>query len=260
MAGAQKMSGEQIGTIVILVLVLIIVIAVVGLVLYARQRIRKFSRSVFGTPDIIAGLNQAGQEAEGPRSVSAMTRVITPRIKADFPEMNVPEMISRARNVLLSYLRGVTDRNPGCLQEGNSELRNRLENHIGELNSRELKERYDNPHIHQIEIADYRMENGRNVIRFQAALECMFTVRDKDGKLVRGSEQVKSQKKYNVEMIYIQDRSIVENDLDGAIAVNCPNCGAPLSMRGAHKCIYCDAPVIEVNMYAWSFSSVEEVP
>ncbi|MBR3735145.1 MAG: zinc-ribbon domain-containing protein, partial [Lachnospiraceae bacterium] len=61
-------------------------------------------------------------------------------------------------------------------------------------------------------------------------------------------------------MIYIQDRSIVENDLDGAIAVKCPNCGAPLSRRGAHKCEYCGSPVIEVNMYAWSFSTVEEVP
>ena len=254
------MSGEQIGTIVILVLVLILVITVVGLILYARKRVRSFSRMVFGTPDIVAGLNMAGQEAEGPRSVSAMTRLMTPRIKADFPEMNVPEVISRARNVLLSYLRGVTDRNPGCLQEGNSELRNRLENHIEELKSRGLTERYENPHIHQIEIADYRMENGRNIIRFQAALECMHTVRDSDGKLVKGRDQVKSQLKYNIEMIYIQDRSIVENDLDGAIAVKCPNCGAPLAMRGAHKCEYCGSPVIEVNMYAWSFSNVEEVP
>ncbi|MBR6849734.1 MAG: hypothetical protein IKM88_05815, partial [Lachnospiraceae bacterium] len=69
------MSGEQIGTIVILVLVLILVITVVGLILYARKRVRNFSRMVFGTPDIVAGLNMAGQEAEGPRSVSAMTRL-----------------------------------------------------------------------------------------------------------------------------------------------------------------------------------------
>ena len=254
------MSGEQIGKIVILALGLILVIAVIGLVLYLRHKVRKFSKAVFGTPDLVEGLNQTGQEMEAPRSVSAMTRLMTPRIKADFPEMNVPEMIDRAKNVLLSYLRGVTDCNPGCLQEGNSELRNRLENHIEELRSRGLKERYDDPHIHQIEIADYRMENGRNIIRFQAALECVFTVKDESGKLVKGREQIKSQKKYNVEMIYIQDRSIVENDLDGAIAVKCPNCGAPLTMRGAHKCIYCDTPVIEVNMYAWSFSSVEEVP
>ena len=38
----RNMNGEQIGTIVILVLVLVIVIAVVGLVIYARQKIRKF--------------------------------------------------------------------------------------------------------------------------------------------------------------------------------------------------------------------------
>ena len=35
------MSGDQIGTIVILVLVLIIVITVVGLVIYARKRVKQ---------------------------------------------------------------------------------------------------------------------------------------------------------------------------------------------------------------------------
>ncbi len=254
------LTPKQIGTIVILVLLLILIIAVICLILYARKRIRRFSSKVFGTPDLAEGLQQAGiRETERPRSVSAMTSLLMPKIKADFPEMNAPEMIGRAKNVLLSYLRGVTERNKACLQEGNSELRNQLENHIADLDSRQLKERFDNPHIHRAEISDYRREKGRSVITFQAALECMHTIRNNDGKLVKGDDKLKYQTRYNVEMIYIQDRSVVENDLDGAVAVSCPKCGAPLEMRGAKKCRYCGAPVIEINMYAWSFSSVQEV-
>ena len=254
------MTAKQIGTIIILVLVLIIVIALIVLVLSIRKKVRRFSHRMFGTPDLAEGLEQAGiRETERPRSVSAMTGILTPKIRADFPEMNVPEAIGRAKNVLLSYLRGVTERNTACLQEGNSELKNQLENHIADLDSRNLKERFDNPHIHRAEISDYRREKGRSIITFQAALECIHTIRNNDGKLVKGDEKLKYQTRYNVQMIYIQDRTIVENELDGAIAVNCPNCGAPLEMRGSSKCRYCGAPVIEVNLYAWSFASVEEV-
>ncbi len=254
------MNAKQIADIIILVLLLVLVIALIGLILYIRKKTRAFSRKVFGTPDLAEGLKQAGiRDTERPRSVSAMTGLLAPKIKADFPEMNPPEMINRAKNVLLSYLRGVTERNKACLQEGNSELKNQLENHIANLDAQGLKERFDNPYIHRAEISDYRQDKGRSVITFQAALECIHTIKNSDGKIVKGNAELKYQTRYNVEMIYIQDRDIVENELDGAIAVNCPNCGAPLSMRGAKKCRYCGAPVIEVNMYAWSFSSVEEV-
>ncbi len=259
-AVSDGLTGRQIGTIVILALVLIIVIALIGVILHIRKKIRRFSSTMFGTPDLIDGLQQAGiRDTERPRSVSAMTGILAPRIRNDFPEMNIPEAIGRAKNVLLSYLRGVTENDPACLQEGNSELRNRLANHIADLNSRDQKERFDNPHIHRAEISNYRQEKGRSCITFQAALECIHTVTDAGGKIIRGSDKLKYQTRYNVEMIYIQDRTIVENELDGAIAVNCPNCGAPLEMRGSNKCRYCGAPVIEVNLYAWSFSSVEEV-
>ncbi len=257
---AGGLTGKQIGTIVILVLALIVVASVIGVILYIRKKVRRFSSKMFGNSDLLEGLQQAGiRDTERPRSVSAMTGILMPKIKNDFPEMNAPEMIDRAKNVLLSYLRGVTERNTACLQEGNSELRNQLENHISELDSRQLRERFDDPHIHRAEISNYRNEKGRSIITFQAALECIHTIRDLGGKLVKGDDKLKYQTRYNVEMIYIQDRTWAENELDGAVAVSCPKCGAPLAMRGAKKCTYCGAPVIEINMYAWSFSSVEEV-
>jgi hypothetical protein len=60
------------------------------------------------------------------------------------------------------------------------------------------------------------------------------------------------------DLIYIQDRDIVELDLDGTLALNCPNCGAPLKGVGAKNCEYCGSPVIEFNIHAWSFSAIRE--
>ena len=54
----------------------------------------------------------------------------------------------------------------------------------------------------------------------------------------------------------IQD--MVENQEDAGLALNCPNCGAPLPGLGAKKCIYCDTPIVEYNLRIWNFSRVEE--
>ena len=54
----------------------------------------------------------------------------------------------------------------------------------------------------------------------------------------------------------IQD--MVENQEDAGLALNCPNCGAPLPGLGAKKCIYCDTPIVEYNLRIWNFSRGEE--
>ena len=54
----------------------------------------------------------------------------------------------------------------------------------------------------------------------------------------------------------IQD--MVENQEDAGLALNCPNCGAPLPGLGAKKCIYRDTPIVEYNLRIWNFSRVEE--
>ena len=79
-----------------------------------------------------------------------------------------------------------------------------------------------------------------------------------NGKLIGGSEERKEQAKYNVELVYIQNQDMVENQEDAGLALNCPNCGAPLPGLGAKKCIYCDTPIVEYNLRIWNFSRVEE--
>lgn len=79
----------------------------------------------------------------------------------------------------------------------------------------------------------------------------IFHALKENGKVIRGSEEHKEQAKYNVELVYIQDQDMIENQEDAGLGLNCPNCGAPLPGLGAKKCIYCDTPIVEYNLRVW---------
>ncbi|MDD6069251.1 MAG: zinc ribbon domain-containing protein [Clostridiales bacterium] len=246
--------------IIILILILAIIISVICIINYIKRKTRQVSRALFGTSDITQAAKQMKQEySTTPKSVSAMTSLALPKIVSDFPDFQYDEMKERAENVLFSYLRAVTAKNLSILTDGNTELKQQLENHIQMLSAKDLREHFDQIKIHRTEICQYRKTAGRCIITFQSALECYHYITDNSSSIKEGSKEYKYQTKYNTDLIYIQDRNLVENELDNALGVNCPNCGAPLSSLGAKVCEYCGTPVIEINIHAWSFSNIEEV-
>lgn len=253
------MSLGQIGTIIILVLVIIIIAAIFIAFLKVRNKVREFSNLAFGTTDIIKGLKQADADAQKtPKSVSAATNIYLPSIMRDFPDFHYDEMKNRSDNLLISYLRGIEDMNASRLGDCTVELKDKLSMKIGMLQNEGKREHFQNIKIHRTEIRAYRKLKGRRSIIFQSAVQCYHWV-EKDGKVISGSKERLEQSKYDVEMIYIQDRDLVENLEDAGLAMNCPNCGAPLPALGAKKCAYCDSPVVEFNIRTWNFSDVEKV-
>lgn len=248
--------------ILILILVLAIILAIYWGVTYIRNKTREVSRALFGTSDITQAAEQMKQEySTTPKSVSAMTSLLLPKIVADFPDFEYDEMKRRAENTLTDYLRAVTERQPALMQDANTELKNKLDNHIEMLSARGLQEHFDQIKLHRTEISQYRKTEGRCIITFQSALECYhyITHAGNSSAIQDGSKKYRYQTKYNIDLIYIQDRDLVENESDHALGINCPNCGAPLSSLGAKICDYCGTPVIEINIHAWSFSHIEEV-
>lgn len=251
---------KYIPIIIILVLILAILIAGYCGYRYLSQKTREFSKTMFGTEDITKAAAEMRRDyATTPKSVSAMTSLVLPRITADFPDFHYDEMKERAENVLISFLQAVTAQNVGLLKDGNTELKQQLENHLQMLVSRMRREHFDQIRIHRTEISQYRKTAGRCTITFQSAFECFHYITTEDSDKIEGSKEYKYQTKYNIDLIYIQDRDRVENELDNALGINCPNCGAPISSLGAKVCRYCGSPVIELNIHAWSFSHVEEV-
>ena len=251
-------NGKLIAIIVILVLLLVLV----GLVYYAyvkiRNKVRRFSRQVFGTSNIADGIKSMEMEQSiTPKSVSAATSLYLPQITKDFPDFHYGEMKTRAENVLISYLRSVDAMNAGLLTEGTSELKDSLSMRIESLRRLGQKEHFQNIKIHRTEISQYRKTKGRCSVVLQSAVEYIHYV-EKGGSIQKGRNDIREQSKYDIEVIYIQDRELVENHDDAGLAMNCPNCGAPLPMLGAKKCEYCDSPIVEFNIRTWNFAAVKE--
>ena len=217
------MNGSLIAIIVILVLCLVLA----GIIYYTycriREKLRDTSRMLFGTDSMIEGMKQREAEVE-------MT----------------PKSVSSATNLY-----------PALLSEGTKELKEQLRLRLEMLQNQSQRESFENIHIHRTEIHQYRKQKGRQSIVLQSAVEYIHALKE-NGKLIGGSEERKEQAKYNVELVYIQDQDMVENQEDAGLALNCPNCGAPLPGLGAKKCIYCDTPIVEYNLRIWNFSRVEE--
>lgn len=252
------MNGTIIGIIIMLVLLLILA----GIIYYTcvciREKVRTYSNLILGSPSLREGIRNREREVSAtPKSVSSATGLYLPSIMKDFPEFHYDEMKSRAENVLVSFLRSVDAGNTGLLTEGTSELKDKLSLRIQMLKAQDAGEHFENIKIHRTEIQQYRKIKGRCSVVFQSAVEYRHYIK-KDGQLIKGREDLPEQSKYNVELIYIQDREQVENLGDAGLALNCPNCGAPLPGLGAKKCAYCDTPVVEFNIRTWNFSDVKE--
>lgn len=253
------MNPNLIGLIIVLILVLAVVIACWSIYSRISERIRYYSKMIFGTTDIRAGMNKAELEyAATPKSVAAATKLCLPRITKDFPDFHYDEMKEKAENLLVSYLRAIDGMDKDLLSEGTQELRDKLAMQIEMYESQGIRAHYEQVKVHRTGIHQYRKEKGRCSILFQSAVEYLHYV-ERGGEVLSGRKQMKTQAKYNVQMNYIQDREIVEDTRDMALGLNCPNCGAPLSVLGAKICAYCDSPLIEFNIKIWSFSDVEEV-
>ena len=261
--GTVVMAAELTAGGVVAIVVLVLALAVMGTGYYAYRRIRRkltdLSLMAFGTSNILKGLQKVDKESEiTPKSVSAATSIYLPNIMRDFPDFHYDEMKRRAENVLTSFLRSVEEQNEAKLTEGTSELKSKLKLRIDMLKDAGRREYFQNIKIHRTEICNYRKTKGRCSVIFQTSVQYNYWL-EQDGKVTDGARDKLRQSKYNVEMIYIQDRDIVENLEDAGIAMNCPNCGAPLPKLGAKKCAYCDSPVMEFSIRTWNFSDVQEL-
>jgi hypothetical protein len=252
---------NNIGTIIALVLGVILVAAVFIGVLYARNKIREFSRFAFGTDSLIEGLKKTEREYENtPKSVAGATKLYMPQIMRDFPEFHLEEMRERAENVLRSYLYSIDQENSSHLTEGTDELRAELDTEIAMRRSEDTRERFESIKIHKTEIFKYNKQKGRVSIVFQSAVGFINYV-ERNGKVIKGKKDRFTQARYNVEVSYIQDREyIAETGMDGH-SLTCPNCGAPITGLGGDRiCKYCGTAVTEVfNINVWMFTGVKVV-
>ena len=225
----------------------------------ARRRIRTFSRRVFGTDSLLEGFErQAAQEAEMPRSVSAMTSVYLPRIAKDFPEFSWNEFRKIAENLLIGALRSISEQRLLLSErEAGVNLCEQIRLEIAHDQSLGAVRCYKGIKIHRTEISRYSKQEGTCVITLQSAVEYIAFTR-KGETVSAGSETIRQQVKYESELVYVQD-AVLAGQTDNGVSVICPNCGAPVTDLGYKNCAYCGSAVTEINLRVWRLNGFKKV-
>ena len=268
------------GIIVILVIVLIIVVIIAVIVSTIIRKVnaatrsvknvtnavnqtvqtaKSFSKVVTGTDNIVEGIQRTTFEyASNPRPVSDMSAMYLPKIATDFPEFNNSEMAERAKNVLTSYLYSIDENDPSHLTEGNEDLRNKLTMLINLNRDKGYVEHFERIKAHKSVLNKYEKSDGKCAVTYQISVQSLHYITEGE-KIKTGRNDLMTQSKYNVTLVYVQDRDKVDKFSDMALSSVCPHCGAPIKGLGDKMCPYCGSDVEVINIYAWSFGDVQEV-
>jgi len=243
-------------------LILLLFLAAVGIGIFTvyknvTRKLRSMSSQLFGTTDFVKGLKMAADvQAETPKSVSAMTRLMEPQIMRDFPEFSWEEFKHKAENMLTSALLAISANNLERLVDASDDIKKQVTNIIEDNRANNVGETYSDIEIHQTEIANYQKQNGKCVITIQSAVGYMY-YKMQDGEVIAGDKKRKTQTKYNMELVYIQD--VEDAKLDNAVGTTCPQCGAPVKVLGAKYCEYCGSGIVPLNIRVWSLHKFYEV-
>ena len=250
-------TWELIKLLITLLVISGVVIAVMTTYRRIVQKIRSLSYSLFGTHDFVQGMNrQADILAETPKSVSSMTKLMEPQIMRDFPEFSWQEFKHKAENMLTSAFLAISTENPDRLVEGDEEVKQQIIHRIEDNRLKGIGETFSDIEIHQTEISNYYKGQGKCVITIQSAVGYLH-YKVQDGKVVKGDKNRKTQTKYNIELVYIQDKDVAK--FDNAVGTVCPSCGAPVTTLGAKYCEYCGTGIVPLNIKVWSLHKFYEV-
>ncbi len=236
----------NITTIIILILVLVILIFILGIFFYIKKRLSDLSNQVFGTPNIIDGFkNQELELSETPKSVSSMDSVLIPKIKRDFPELDINEIKSIAENSLLKYFKSLEKGKVQHQDSISNKLNSKIVNDIDNLSK--FEESIKSTKIHRTVINSYKNSNGACIITFQSSLEYLKETK-------KGHKKIQS--RYNTDMIYVYDETKVDGEY--GVSLNCKNCGAPIKELGVKSCPYCGTGIIIKNSKIWKIDDIYE--
>ena len=231
-----------------------------GLIFAVVAKVSNIFKSVSPLIDAINKTDFDGLESEiatTPNSVSGMTSLCIPRITKDFPEFNWYEFKQKAENMLLSAFNAIEEEDASLIMNASNDLRSQIALIIDANQDAGVREIFREPKIHQTEIKDYRKQGGNCIIVLQSAVGFYHYKVDRSGSIVAGTNTVTTQKRYDTELVYVQDVDLVE-DGQKALGATCPQCGAPIKDLGSKVCRYCGCGLTEINIKVWSINKFTE--
>ncbi len=234
---------------VILTIILILLVIVILIYWQVKKKLREFSSSIFGTSNIIEGIkNQKIALTNEPKSVFGMEKLLLPNIVKDFPNLNINEMKKMVEDSILMCLQSIEKKQVLKADYVSEAIINWIQSRIDDLNKEEFVN-YDAIKFHRTVLSQYTNKDGVYALTFQTAVEYLYKKND--------TNYEKIQNRFNTEFIYIFDDTKVSKYQSG-IALNCPNCGAPIKDLGVKICNYCGTGVIDLVKKTWILNNIKE--
>lgn len=234
---------------VILITILVLLIIIILIYWKIKQKLKEFSASVFGTSNIMEGIrNQKIALSNEPRSVFGMEKLILPNIAKDFPNLNINEMKKMVEDSILMCLQSIEKKQILKTDYVSESIINWIQSRIDDLKADESIN-YDQIKFHRTVLSQYVNKNGVYSLMFQTSVEYLYRKNN--------NNYEKIQNRFKTEFIYIFDDTKISKYQSG-IALNCPNCGAPIKDLGVKTCTYCGTGVIDLVKKTWILNSIQE--
>ena len=229
----------DVGLIIVLVLILVIIGVLYSVYINITKKVKRFSRDVFGTEDIVKGLKDVEDERRNkPLSISGGNSIYLPRIKTDFPDYHQTTMEEKVKHFILVYLKALESKSVSHLEE--SEITNTVKESITskvtDLIDNDEKQRYDNIRFHGISIIGYTKTKELATVKYQIAFEYLGSIR-------------KCQAKYEVDVTYL-----FEDLSSDSFSLRCNHCGGSLKETST-ICEYCGTLIVRNITKVWVISN-----
>ncbi len=254
------MSWEFTFFAIILGMVFFIVLMIVIMVL----KIHKAAKDVgIEKEDVKAAIDATKEGFMGdakPKQIPGMTDILEPLITKDFPSFGKEMIFVKTEDCLRSIFNALTTKDKTKLDKVML-IRGVIENAIDDYISNNINVSFSDVKFHKFTISKYEKLHGVASINVETSCEYIFT-KEQNGKKIAGSND-KLQTAYTCTFIYIYDETILDDEyLTKVVAMNCPNCGAPIRSFKQENCLYChtalNIPIKNVNIRGWELASYEE--
>ena len=195
-----------------------------------------------------------------PKQIPGMTDILVPLISKDFPSFGEEMIFAKTEESLRVIFNALTNKDKNQLVKVPL-IRGVIENAIDEYESNNINVSFSDVHFHKFTISKYDKQHGVASINVEASCEYIFT-KKQNGKKIAGSKD-KLQTAYTCVFVYIYDESVMDDAyLSSVIAMNCPNCGAPIRSFKQEQCLYCHTalhmPIKDINIKGWELASYKE--
>lgn len=213
----------------------IIVSAIIG-VIYAivnevKRTIRRKLNTVLNVGTLLSSVGE--MEAATPKSVGGATNMFAEQIKRDFPNFHLPD----AEYVIVQFISDIIHMQYGRRNEFISDKVSMSKDNVHKTSSGNI----GNIKINKIVISNYIKSNLTATIVYRCSVGF-----DLDDKRVETRYEVS----YSTEL---------KSDASKGTVINCPNCGAAISITSDCLCEYCKSQVYYDSILNWMITSVEEL-